>query len=55
MPEPKETTKTLQQVYNDVKNIKAPIRISVDRRDICIEKADKAAGDDLFAEVAAAN
>jgi len=53
--EPSERNKTLQQVYNSVKNLKSPIRVTADVRDIFIEKTKEAVGDDLFAEVAAAN
>jgi hypothetical protein len=54
MPE-SERTKSMQQVYDQVKNLRQPIRVSTDFRDIFIEKSKEHVGDDLFQEVRDAN
>jgi hypothetical protein len=50
-----ERTKTMQQVYDNVSDLRQPIRLSVERRDVYIEKTEGAATDDLHGDVRGAN
>lgn len=50
-----ERTKTLQQVYDNVSDLHMPLRLTVERRDVYIEKAACCAADDLHQEVRDSN
>lgn len=50
-----ERTKTLQQVYDNVDGLSMPLRLTVERRDIYIEKNSDNVGDDLHENVRDAN
>lgn len=50
-----ERTKTLQQVYDNVDGLHMPLRLTVERRDIYIEKDAADVSDDLHGETRAAN
>lgn len=50
-----ERTKTLQQVYDNVGDLHMPLRLTVERRDIYIEKSAVGVCDDLQGEVRDAN
>jgi len=50
-----ERTKTLQQVYDNVSGLGMPLRLTVERRDIYIEKDSDNVGDDLHENVRDAN
>ena len=50
-----ERTKTLQQVYDNVSGLSMPLRLTVERRDIYIEKDSDNVGDDLHENVRDAN
>lgn len=45
-----ERTKTMQQVYSNVDGLHMPIRLTVERRDIFIQKDLDNVGDDLFTD-----
>ena len=50
-----ERTKTLQQVYDNVDDLRQPLRLTVEKRDIYIEKGPEAVCDDLHQETRDAN
>ena len=50
-----ERTKTLQQVYDNVSGLGMPLRLTVERRDIYIEKDADNVTDDIQGETRAAN
>lgn len=50
-----QRTKTLQQVYDNVADLRAPLRLSAERRDIYIEKNADGVNDDLHGEVRDSN
>ena len=45
-----QRTETLQQLYSGVSGLHMPLRLTVERRDIYIEKTTAAVADDLFAQ-----
>jgi len=50
-----ERTKTLQQVYDNVSGLSMPLRLTVERRDIYIEKSAADVADDLQGDTRDAN
>lgn len=50
-----ERTKTLQQVYDNVDDLHAPLRLTAERRDVYIEKGPEAVCDDLHEETRESN